>query len=158
VGAGAGAVTLAAALAFFAVLLWPSPTMSGEEERRLLEQARQASQRPRMPDVSGAVQAIRRIIAVIASATVAAATIQEMEDSVTTVVDAIEEAVRANPRAAMRCSRELLAFRNLTQQLLDILRNYGQPNVPPPAGTMRLWQQAVDALLRCLGIDPIFNV
>ena len=108
------------------------------------------------PDLSSAAQTILRIAAQMATATVVAATAAEMEGAVTTVVDTVEEAVRSNPRMAMRCSRELIALRALTQQVRDALRTYGQPGNPPIAPLMRQWQMAVNAFLICMGIETIF--
>jgi hypothetical protein len=69
----------------------------------------------------------------------------------------IEDAIKKVGRASARCSEELIAFRNLTQQLLDLLNS---PPDPDPAvqqqkafriaNLLKQWQKAMFDLLNCL--------
>jgi hypothetical protein len=78
-------------------------------------------------------------------------------DQVKDAIEGLEDLVKRNSRAGMRCSAQLTLFRQLSQQLLNLL------TAPRPAdelGKARLrkqltelfekWQNAMDALLQCL--------
>jgi hypothetical protein len=78
-------------------------------------------------------------------------------DKVKEAIREVEELVKRNSRAGMRCSSELLLFRQLSQQLLDLLV---APRPPDELGRRRLmkqladlfekWQKALQALLACM--------
>ena len=78
-------------------------------------------------------------------------------DKVKEAIQGIEDLVRRNSKAGMKCSAELILFRQLSQQLLDLLV---APRAQDELGRRRLmkqlqelfekWQKALDALLACL--------
>jgi hypothetical protein len=78
-------------------------------------------------------------------------------DKVKEAIQGIEDLVKRNSKAGMKCSAELILFRQLSQQLLDLLV---APRAQDELGRRRLmkqlqelfekWQKALDALLACL--------
>lgn len=78
-------------------------------------------------------------------------------DQVKQGIEGIEDLVRRNTRAGMRCSTELIAFRQISQELLDFL---AAPRPTDELGRARFqkdlvekfekWQAATNALLACL--------
>ncbi|MBL8213604.1 MAG: hypothetical protein JNK87_22995 [Bryobacterales bacterium] len=72
-------------------------------------------------------------------------------------IEGIEDLVKRNTRAGMRCSAELIAFRKVSQELLDFL---AAPRATDELGRARFerdlvekfgrWQAATQALLECL--------
>jgi hypothetical protein len=158
--AGVLSVPLAAVATFFAILLYPSSTMSGEEEARLLEAARRrpapGSASPGAPDLSRALSLLRNAITAISATTVLAIS-AEMVDrhrgKIQNLLDQIEELIRTNPRAGMVCSAELIAFRQAVRQALDYLS--GPADQIDKFRLVRLTEiveSALHTLLACLGM------
>jgi hypothetical protein len=78
-------------------------------------------------------------------------------DQINEAIEGIEDLVKRNSRAGMRCSAALMLFRQLSQQLLDLLK---APRTPDELGRRRFekqltelfrkWQDALNDLLKCL--------
>jgi hypothetical protein len=81
-------------------------------------------------------------------------------DKIKEAIQGVEDLVKRNSRAGMRCSAELLLFRQLSQQLLDLLV---APRPGDELGKRRLmkqltelfekWQKALQALLDCMAAN-----
>jgi hypothetical protein len=81
-------------------------------------------------------------------------------DEVKDAIQGIEDLVKRNSKAGMRCSAELILFRQLSQQLLDLLV---APRAPDELGKQRFlkqlqelfkkWQDAMQALLECMAAN-----
>ena len=79
-------------------------------------------------------------------------------DQVKTGLEIIEELIRNNAAAGMRCSAQVLAFRQLSQQILDVLvaprptdelgRRRWQKQL---MDLMNKWHDAFNAVLACMG-------
>jgi hypothetical protein len=81
----------------------------------------------------------------------------ELLDMVNTAVEGIEDLIRRNPRAGMRCSEVVLRFRNLTQEVIEALTSprpadpvSQQQQVIRTSNLMKKWQEALQELLNCL--------
>jgi peptidoglycan hydrolase-like protein with peptidoglycan-binding domain len=81
----------------------------------------------------------------------------KLVDEVNDAIAGIEDLVKRNSRAGMRCSAELMLFRQLSQQLLDLLKaprsadELGRKRFEKQLGELfRKWQDAMEALLQCL--------
>jgi len=101
-----------------------------------------------MPHISRSVEEILRKIQVLMA---------QLLDTVNEAVEGIEDLIRRNARAGMRCSAEIIAFRELTRQLTDALTSprpvdpvAQQQQVIRTSNLFKQWQQALQALLNCL--------
>jgi hypothetical protein len=101
-----------------------------------------------MPHISRSVEEILRKIQVLMA---------QLLDTVNEAVEGIEDLIRRNARAGMRCSAEIIAFRELTRQLTDALTSprpvdpvAQQQQVIRTSNLFKQWQQALQALLSCL--------
>jgi outer membrane protein OmpA-like peptidoglycan-associated protein len=101
-----------------------------------------------MPHISRSVEDILRRIQVLMA---------KMLDSVNQAVEGIEDLIRKNTRAGMRCSAEVIAFRELTRQLINELTSprpadpiAQQQRVFRIANVAQKWREAMQALLECL--------
>jgi hypothetical protein len=80
-----------------------------------------------------------------------------MADSVRQVSDAVEQVLTNSPGPRMRCSDEVIRFREARDQLLNALsRPAAQVGGIVVVRLRDAFQLAVNALLICLGFDPIF--
>jgi hypothetical protein len=146
VGAGLGAVA-AGIVAGAAVLFTPSTSiMSGSEEAWRLGHARGMA----------AVRAIAQAIAEItAMAVLTAQDVEKYKGRVSGAIAALEEFLRGAARAAMRCSTQMLAFRQIAQRLLDYLNQpLDQINKVELTRLMEEFEKAMQALLDCMGAVP----
>ena len=79
-----------------------------------------------------------------------------LTDAVNTISEELEKAISKNPG---RCQEEVAKFREARDEALSQLTN---PHNNNPLGAARVFkvfgafQIAANALLMCLGIDPIF--
>ena len=87
--------------------------------------------------------------------------IAEFLDGIKAHIDSVEDLVRRNTQAGMRCSAELLLFRSLSAQLLAALSAPRQANpIDEQRRTIRIanlfnqWKGALAALFRCLDDEP----
>jgi peptidoglycan hydrolase-like protein with peptidoglycan-binding domain len=81
----------------------------------------------------------------------------KLVDQVKEAIREIEDLIKRNSRAGMRCSQQLILFRQLSQQLLDLLvaprpgDELGRARrVREIADVFEKWQQALRDLLACL--------
>ena len=81
----------------------------------------------------------------------------KLVDEVKDAISGIEDLVKRNSRAGMICSAQLILFRQLSQQLLDLLvaprpgDELGRARrVRDIADLLQKWQQALSELLACL--------
>jgi hypothetical protein len=103
---------------------------------------------PRLPDLSSAV----RILLGVTAATILAMA-ASVAGAVQQVTDALEEFVRSNPRVGMRCSSELIAFREASRRALEVLANPQQFGDIAVVRAVEAFKAAVNALAACLGLD-----
>ena len=88
--------------------------------------------------------------------TLMVASIAAIADAVREVSTAIEDLLNNNPQLRMRCSEEVIRFREARDALLDALSR------PAEVGGLQIvrlrdaFQAAVNALLACLGLPPMF--
>jgi len=101
-----------------------------------------------MPHISRTVEEILRKIQVLMAGIL---------DAVNEAVEGIEDLIRRNPKAGMRCSAEVIAFRELTRQLTDALTSprpadpvAQQQQVNRASNLFKKWQEALRSLLDCL--------
>jgi hypothetical protein len=81
-----------------------------------------------------------------------------MGDAVRAVEQALEDLIKDNPRAGMKCSDALLEFRSATAELLNTLAGQSDPwpvKVPEVKQALGRWVKAVNELCQCLGIPPL---
>jgi hypothetical protein len=81
----------------------------------------------------------------------------KLVEQVKDAIQGVEDLVKKNSRAGMRCSQQLILFRQLSQQLLDLLvaprpgDELGRARrVREIADLFEKWQQALSELLACL--------
>ncbi len=101
-----------------------------------------------LPHVSRTIEEILRKIQVLMA---------QLLDAVNEAVEGIEDLIRRNPRAGMRCSGAVTAFRQLTRQLIDALTSprpadpvAQQQQIIRTSNLAKEWQRALQALLDCL--------
>jgi hypothetical protein len=143
-GVGAAAAGL---LAGVATLLWPNTSiMSGDEE--MLQLARSRAQL--------AVQEAGRLAAELTATAAVAITAQEVEKHkgrVEGLIEAIEDLIRRDARAGMRCSDQLIAFRAAAQAVRDYLNQpLDQIDKFRLIRLIEALQNAMRDLLACLGV------
>ena len=83
-------------------------------------------------------------------------------DKVKEAIQGVEDLIKRNSRAGMKCSAELMAFRQVSQELLGLL---AVPRPPDEFSRRRLqkqivdlfekWQAALEALLACLEANGV---
>jgi hypothetical protein len=104
-----------------------------------------------MPHISEAVEDLLRQIQILVASLV---------DTINEAVEGVEDLIRRNARAGMRCSAEILAFRELTRRLLDVLKS---PRPADELGRKRWvkqttdlaeeWREALAAVLACMAAN-----
>jgi Domain of unknown function (DUF4157) len=103
---------------------------------------------PRLPDLSSAVRVLQQVTAatILAMASGVAGAVQQ-------VTDALEEFVRSNPRMGMRCSEELIVFREASRRALEVLADPRQFGDIAVVRAVEAFKAAANALAACLGLD-----
>jgi hypothetical protein len=104
-----------------------------------------------MPHISEAVEDLLRQIQILVASLV---------DTINEAVEGVEDLIRRNARAGMRCSAEILAFRELTRRLLDALKS---PRPADELGRKRWvkqttdlaqeWREALATVLACMAAN-----
>jgi hypothetical protein len=107
--------------------------------------------------VSQALNLLRSAINAISAATVLAVS-ADMADrngaNIQTIMDEIQEMIRNNPRAGMRCSAALIAFRHAVQAALEYLSQPpGQIDKFALIRLIQTIQSTLATLLECLGVE-----
>lgn len=143
-GAAIGAGAIAAGLAAGAAVLLTSNTsiVSGQEEALMLATAR----------LQGALRAATRLAAEIAvMAVLTPEAVDKIKGQVEGIITSVEGSIAGAGRLVMRCSNELITFREIAREIRDYLAQpVGQINKVRLARLMDRLMQAVAALAACM--------
>jgi hypothetical protein len=145
VGVGLGALAAGVAAGLGTLLIPRTTIVSGSEEALMLARDR----------VQAALNALRSAIAgltAMAAATLTAEEIERMKGQHVGIIGTVEEFIRANGRAVMRCANELGAFRAAAARLLEYYNQaLDQVNKFELIRLIEQLEQAIQDLLACMG-------
>ena len=82
--------------------------------------------------------------------------LQEIIEAVETVSDVIEKYISEHTQAGMICSKQLIAFREAKQAIIDALRSPAKHGMIIIVRRYEAFIAAVNALTSCLRVDPLF--